>query len=266
MNTGPALDPEILAFYSDRYEEDTRLRRTAHGRLEMLRTRELLDRFLPAAPAHVVDVGGATGVHARWLADAGHTVDLIDPVPSHVARAGEIPGVRARAGDARALPFDDASADVVLLLGPLYHLTERRDRVLALREAARVARPGGLVVAAAISRYAGLLELAALGEVSAENEPSLRRALETGLHDPRSGFTTAYFHLPEELSGELVEAGLDAVTVYGVEGPSAPALDNLPLDQAEPMLGSAIRAARLLETDPAMICASPHFLAVGRVV
>ena len=122
------------------------------------------------------------------------------------------------------------------------------------------------MVAAAISRYAGLLELAALGEVSEESEPSLRRAVATGLHDPRSGFTTAYFHLPEELSGELVEAGLDAVTVYGVEGPSAPALDNLPLDQAEPMLGSAIRAARLLETDPAMICASPHFLAVGRVV
>lgn len=265
MSTGPALDPEILDFYSDRYEEDTRLQRTAHGRLELLRTRELLDRLLPAAPVRVVDVGGATGVHARWLAEAGHTVDLIDPVPSHVAQAGEIPGVRAQVGDARALPFDDASADVVLLLGPLYHLTERGDRVLALREAVRVARPGGVVVAAAISRYAGLLELAAVGEVSEESERSLRRALATGLHDPRSGFTTAYFHHPEELSGELGEAGLERVVVYGVEGPSAPALDNLPLDQAEPLLGSAIRAARLLETDPAMICASPHFLAVGHV-
>jgi SAM-dependent methyltransferase len=262
----PALDPAILDFYSDRYQEDARLHRTAHGRLELLRTRELLERFLPVAPARVVDVGGATGVHARWLVEAGHTVDLIDPVPSHVAQAGEIPGVRAQVGDARALPFDDASADVVLVLGPLYHLTEGPDRELALREAARVARPGGLVVAAAISRYAGLLELAALGEVSAENEPSLRRALETGLHDPRSSFTTAYFHHPEELAGELADAGLGEVTVFGVEGPSAPALDNLPLDQAEPLLGSAIRAARLLETDPAMICASPHFLAFGRVV
>ncbi len=170
----------------------------------------------------VVDVGGATGVHARWLAEAGHTVDLIDPVPSHVAQAGEIPGVRAQVGDARALPFDDASADVVLLLGPLYHLTERPDRVLALREAVRVARPGGLVVAAAISRYAGLLELAALGEVSEESEPSLRRALTTGLHDPRSGFTTAYFHHPEELSGELADAGLGGSWSTGSRVPAHP--------------------------------------------
>ena len=265
MSTGPELDPEILHFYSDRYEEDTRLQRTAHGRLELLRTRELLGRLLPVAPARVVDVGGATGVHARWLAEAGYEVDLLDPVPSHVVRAGEVPGVRAQVGDARALPFDDTSADAVLLLGPLYHLTERRDRVLALHEAVRVARPAGVVVAAAISRYAGLLELSAVGEVSEESERSLQRALATGLHDPSSGFTTAYFHHPEELADELAEAGLERVVVYGVEGPSAPALDNLPLDRAEPLLGSAIRAARLLETDPAMICASPHFLAVGHV-
>lgn len=265
MHTGPALDPEILDFYSDRYREERRLHATAHGRLELLRTRELLSRFLPAAPARIVDVGGATGVHAAWLADAGHQVDLIDPVPSHVARAAEIAGVRAQVGDARRLPFEESSADVVLVLGPLYHLVERGDRLLALREAARVARSGGVVAAAAISRYAGLLELAAVGEVSDETEPSLRQAVETGLNDPRSGFTTAYFHRPEELAAELVEVGLGDVAVFGVEGPSAPALDNLPLDEAERFLGSAARAARLVETDPALMAASPHFLAFGRV-
>ncbi|RXR22376.1 class I SAM-dependent methyltransferase [Oerskovia turbata] len=265
MSTGPALDPEILDFYTDRYREERRLHATAHGRLELLRTRELLDRFLPSPPGRVVDVGGATGVHAAWLAEVGFEVDLIDPVPSHVAQAGEVPGVRAQVGDARTLPFGDASADVVLLLGPLYHLTARADRLLALREAARVGRRGGVVAVAAISRYAGLLELAAVGEVSDVTEPSLRRAIETGVNDPRSGFTTAYFHRPDELAREMAEAGLAEVAVYGVEGPSAPALDNLPLDEAEPLLGSAIRAARLLEQDPALIAASPHFLAFGRV-
>jgi SAM-dependent methyltransferase len=47
---------------------------------------------------------------------------------------------------------------VTLLLGPLYHLPDRRDRVTALREAARVTAPGGLVAAATISRYAGLYD------------------------------------------------------------------------------------------------------------
>lgn len=63
----------------------------------------------------------------------------------------------------------------------------------------------------------------------------------------------------------MSEAGLVEVAVFGVEGPSTPALDNLPLDQAEPLLGSAVRAARLVESDPALIAASPHFLGFGRV-
>ena len=64
----------------------------------------------------------------------------------------------ATLGDARKLAFPDRSADAVLLLGPLYHLTERADRLAALREARRVLRPGGVVFAAAISRFASLLD------------------------------------------------------------------------------------------------------------
>ncbi|WP_316755694.1 methyltransferase domain-containing protein [Streptomyces herbicida] len=41
----------------------------------------MLRRLLPAAPAHVLDVGGGSGVHAQWLVRDGHTVELLDPVP-----------------------------------------------------------------------------------------------------------------------------------------------------------------------------------------
>ncbi|MEV0698474.1 class I SAM-dependent methyltransferase [Saccharopolyspora sp. NPDC050389] len=52
-----------------------------------------------------------------------------------IARAGgRAAELRFSVGDARDLPFDDDGADAVLLLGPLYHLVEREDRVLALRE------------------------------------------------------------------------------------------------------------------------------------
>jgi ubiquinone/menaquinone biosynthesis C-methylase UbiE len=108
----------------------------------------VLRRVLPAPPARVVDVGGGSGVHAEWLAADGHVVELVDPVPLHVEQASRVPGVTARHGDARDLPMPGASADAVLLLGPLYHLVEREDRVRALREAARVVRPGGVVAAA----------------------------------------------------------------------------------------------------------------------
>jgi SAM-dependent methyltransferase len=148
------LSPEILAYYRRGGEHD-RLSAGA-GRLEFLRTWDILTRALPAPPATVLDVGGATGAYAAPLARAGYAVTVVDPVPEHVAAAGALPGVAAVEGDARELPVADGGADAVLLLGPLYHLAARDDRVAAWREAARAARPGALVAGAVISRFASL--------------------------------------------------------------------------------------------------------------
>lgn len=257
-------EPDLHRFYTTRYVEDDRLRMSSHGRLEFARTRELLRRKLPAAPARVLDVGGGTGVHARWLADAGYEIHLVDVVPEHVEQAARIGRVSASVGDARRLEQPDDWADVVLVLGPLYHLVSSVDRLTALSEARRVARPGGLVAAAAISRYAGLLDFAALGNLDEQSEPLLRKAIETGQHDPRLGFTTAYLHTPDELAAEMRAAGLAATELFGVEGPTGPALDVHGLDRVEDLLPAAIACARVVERDPALIAASAHFLAFGR--
>jgi ubiquinone/menaquinone biosynthesis C-methylase UbiE len=150
--------PEILDYYSKGQEQQ---RLTASlGRLEWLRTWEILQRSMPPTPARLLDVGGGTGVYALPLASQGHRVHLVDPVPRHVARALELssksdaPLASAVVGDARALEVPDASFDVLLLLGPLYHLTDRNDRVKALAEARRALVPGGLLVSAYISRFA----------------------------------------------------------------------------------------------------------------
>jgi 2-polyprenyl-3-methyl-5-hydroxy-6-metoxy-1,4-benzoquinol methylase len=196
----------LRRFYAHDYAEDVRLTRSPHGRLEFARTVELLGRVLPAPPARVLDVGGGTGIHARWLAEAGYDVTLVDLMGEHVEQAAALEGVVARVGDARSLEAADGSFDVVLLLGPLYHLIEPPDRALALREAVRVARPGAVVAAAAIGRYAGLLDFGAHAGLDEATEPLVRATLETGRHDPRLGFTTAYLHRPEELHAELVAA------------------------------------------------------------
>jgi len=108
------------------------------GELEYLRTMAILARELPPPPAIVLDVGGGAGVYAVPLAAAGYEVHLVDPVPLHVEQADEAASkagtklASAKVGDARALTHEADSADSVLLLGPLYHLTERADRILAL--------------------------------------------------------------------------------------------------------------------------------------
>jgi 2-polyprenyl-3-methyl-5-hydroxy-6-metoxy-1,4-benzoquinol methylase len=171
----------------------------------------------------VLDVGGGPGNHANWLAEDGYEVKLIDMTPKLVQqarhRAGEPPASATTAGDARDLAEADESADAVLLLGPLYHLPARDDRMKALAEAHRVLRPGGLLAAAAISCYTLLLGLLRARKAEEGTLIALADVLANGRLLKSETFTTAYFHQPQELRGELLAAGLTEVEVLAVEGP-----------------------------------------------
>jgi len=98
------IDPDVIHHYEERYDEDTRLERDPSNRLELIRTRQLLDRYLPEPPAAIVDVGGGPGAYAVPLTEAGYDVELIDLVPRHIRLATER-GIRAQLGDARNLPI-----------------------------------------------------------------------------------------------------------------------------------------------------------------
>ncbi len=260
------MDSDIHLHYALGFERD----RLA-GSLEFVRTRELLARFLPPAPAVVVDVGGGTGAYALPLAAEGYDVRLLDLHPLHVEQARAAGLAEARLGDARELPWADGSADAALLLGPLYHLTERADRVTALREARRVLRPGGVLAAAAISRFASTLDGLARAQLL---EPGFERIV---VRDVRDGqhrnpepdahpewFTTAYLHAPEELGGELEAAGFAVEAVLAVEGVAA-FRDELQAWLAEPAQRELLlRAIRRVEAEPSLLGASSHLLAIGR--
>lgn len=267
------FDPVIRDYY-ERAPEETRLQQGPF-QLEEARTRELIQRFAPPPPGTVVDVGGAAGVYALWLAAAGYSVHLLDPVPRLVAEArqrsaaAEQPLASCRVGDARALELAGETADVVLLLGPLYHLPDPGDRARALREAARVLRPGGRLFAAAITRWASALDGLARDLLQDPRfAPIVEQDLRDGQHrnptDRLDYFTTAYFHRPEELADEVRAVGLALRGVYGVEGPGW----ILP-DVAERMAdarrrATLLRVARMLELEPAVRGSSAHLLAVAQ--
>ncbi|MEU6997840.1 class I SAM-dependent methyltransferase [Nonomuraea sp. NPDC046570] len=257
------VTPELMAYY-ERGGEATRLKE-GRGRLEFWRTQDILRRILPPAPARVLDAGGGAGVHAEWLAADGHDVELLDPVPRHVTEAARLDGVTARVGDARALPYRDGTFDAVLMLGPLYHLESRDDRVRALTEARRVARPGGLVAAAVITRYSAVHDVVYQGLDGSEAMEAARAAVETGsMTSTRSGFT-AHFHEPDEILGEFADAGLAVRRRYGIEGAFWLYGDvNERLDDPE-RRARLLDAARRLESEPSLLGVSGHLLAVAAV-
>ena len=259
------FDAAIRAYY-DEGNEATRLA-SGQGRLERERTKELIERSLGDDSLEILDVGGGPGAYASWLVEKGHRVRVIDPIPLHVEQARGA-GLEAEIGDARKLAQGDDSIDVVLLLGPLYHLQVQADRGAALSEAMRVLRPGGLLFAAGISRYAALLDLLITWDMVHEAgvlelvEQSLRTGTFGG---PRGSglFTTSYFHLPGELADEVSAAGFADVHVFHIEGPGFLVRDLDDRLDDPPRREALFDAIRLVEEDPRMT-ASAHLLAIGR--
>jgi ubiquinone/menaquinone biosynthesis C-methylase UbiE len=266
------MDPAIESHYGIGYER-ARLLPGGAPALEFVRSLELLDRLLPAPPARVLDVGGGPGTYAAPLARRGYRVHLVDAMPLHVEQAREVASSGPAAaftavlGDARDLPEPDGSQDAVLLFGPLYHLTQAQDRRQALAEARRVLRPGGRLMAVAISRFASLLEGVYQDRL---DDPQFRRIVDRDLSDGQhrnpdpvgrpEWFTTAYFHTPDGLAGEVERAGFTGTALYGVEGPCWP----LRQEWADPRRREQIlRAARAVETQPSVLGFSMHVIAAA---
>lgn len=262
MTEQDAIDTRIQTYYGEIFDEQVRLTtRSPQGPLEFARTQEIVRAHLPSG--RVLDIGGGAGVHAAALQRDGYEVELIDPVPRHVeqARAGR---VRARVGDARELPFPDASFDGVLLLGPLYHLTWRNHRMQALREAARVVRPGGFVFAAGLSRFIAL-GMATLGRQVPVPYPADWVALAAhGTPAPGMRFPAGHFHTAEELGEEVSAVGMHVLDVVGVEGPAGALLESLARADAD-LVEASMKVARAAASVPGVRDMSAHLIAVARV-
>jgi len=155
-----------------------------------------------------------------------------------------------------------------MIMGPLYHLPSATDRLTALREAHRVLAPAGIVVAAAISRYASALD----GLSRKVLDPAFLRIRDQDLIDGQhrnptdtlNYFTTAYFHRPEDLRGELARAGFAEVEVMGVEGVAWIFADFEARWADEALRQDILNVARALEAEPSMVGVSAHLLGIGR--
>lgn len=260
----------VRGYYEGAFDEGTRL---TDSSLEWVRSKELIGRVLPPRPGRVADIAGGTGPYAVWLAELGHQVDLLDLAPSHVVQSRERAAaagvvVTCVEGDARRLPWPDDSFDVVLVMGALYHLQERADRLACLREAHRVLKPGGALVAAYISRWASLVDGYRHGFVADDRFAGIIDAdLSSGRHENPFHhplwFTTAYFHTPAEIPEELTSAGFQSIQVLPVEGFTSASGVPDALNRERGM-ATVLNHLRLTETEPTLLGVSSHLISLAR--
>lgn len=263
---------EVFDFYENGAEIG-RLERGL-GIIEAARTKELISRFIKPGMT-VYDVGGGIGYYSDWLAAKGYTVSLYELAPSAVQYAKEHQTAHyyAAAADARALPVQEGSCDALLLMGPLYHLMDKEERLKALCEAYRVLRPGGLLIATGISKFSSAtwaLSVYRTANNFIDDEVymnMLRGELIKGEHHRPEKYPNfiaeAYFHTPGAFAAELSESGFNVSEMLAIEGIIWPTPDLNAKWEDPTSRERLLELLRITESEPSVLGYSPHFMAVA---
>lgn len=278
------IDKAVLAGY-DAGIERGRLR-TGIGLIEFERTKEILLEELPKAPAVIYDIGGAYGEYSWWLASLGYEAHLFDLSETNINMseelAAEYPHARlasAQVCDARDIPRPDKSADAILLMGPLYSVTEYEERLLAIRESFRLLKDGGVLFSAALTPYSVLVPRIATYHVDDTkkgtelDDPAVLAIIERALTDGcywnperkiANGLGSSHLHTAKALREELAAGGFASSTVHGVMGGAwlAPNLDALLEEKKTKSL--LMKTVRMLDAHEEIIGLSGHLLAVSK--
>ncbi len=242
--------------------------------LEGIRTKEIISRYLVKDNMNIIDIGGGAGYYSFWLQEMGHRVTLVDLTPKNIELAKQhslTTGIRLagmKAGDATALDFKDEEFDLVLLCGPLYHLTDKEERLKALSEAKRVLKPKGVLLTAVISRYASLLDGFNRDLITDDSfQKMLMADLETGIHlnetENFEYFTAAYFHTPSEIKSEIAESKLKFDQLIAIES-FGWCIDNMKTKSEDQHYMHKLRKIlNMVETNEDIMAVSPHIMAIA---
>ncbi|MBE5800899.1 MAG: class I SAM-dependent methyltransferase [Clostridiales bacterium] len=152
---------DYLQAYYETHDEDGRLL-SRKGQPEFLTTMRYIERYLKPG-MRILEIGAATGRYSHTLARKGYQVDALELLEHNIrifeqnTQPGEnITITQGNAIDLSAFPSE--TYDMTLLLGPMYHLFTREEQHMALSEALRVTKPGGLLFAAYCNNEATIID------------------------------------------------------------------------------------------------------------
>ncbi|MCK4259354.1 MAG: class I SAM-dependent methyltransferase [Halanaerobiales bacterium] len=192
--------------------------------IEFAITKKALDEYI-LPNSKILDNGSGPGRYSIYLAQKGYQVSLLDLSSKNVELASQkaeefkVSIEEFIHGNAMDLSrFDDETFDSVLVMGPLYHLTDEEDRKKVIAESLRVLKPGGKIFVSFISRYAPIIDsLGKFPEEIGESYLTFKKYLVDGINKEGSGFTVAYFAHPNEIEPFMKSFGLETLRIFGVE-------------------------------------------------
>lgn len=266
---------EIFEFYNAGAEKG-RLEKGL-GKIELYRTKEILKKYI-TRNKRIYDIGGGIGVYSSWLAEMNNEVHLLELAPSAVEYAINNQTANnsfiAEVCDARNIPRPAETADIILLMGPLYHLQNIVDRLQVLNEVKRVLKKDGLLFSVGISKFSSTTwALSTYGKSNnfLDDEifnKMINEELSSGIHIRPKEFpyfiAQAYFHTPLGLQQELETVGFQTIKKYGIEGIIwfTPYLNEKWEDKNS--RERLLNIIRCTENEEEIMGMSPHFMIVSK--
>lgn len=209
----------------ENYREEDRLTTNNARKIEFITTIKALNEVFPGN-AKILDCGAGTGIYSFYYAEKGYDVTALDITPRHIEiinqKLKNKPyNMKALLNDATDLSmFDDETFDIVLCMGPIYHLTDKSMREKCLSECIRVLKAGGLVAVSYINRFY-VFPYVATTDKRYLNMALAKTLIETGVikHDePNCFWTDSYYSIPEEVENGFKKFNLEIVDHLATDG------------------------------------------------
>ena len=256
---------KIEQWYDKEYDEWERLKR---HKIEFDITKRYFDEYITGENLEIFDIGGGPGRYSIYLAEKGHKVSLLDLSKRNIEVAKKKSAeknIKLEAyihGNALELGEYEQKYDVILLMGPLYHLIKESDRKKAIEGAMGLLKPNGIMVASFISNYAPIQDYLK-GVHPIESVDELLGYLEDGKHNGDKGFTTAYFTGYKEAKDLMSSFGLTEVVFAGIENILRSKEKEInELEESE--YKKWLEIGYQLSKDEKLIGTGEHFLYIGR--
>jgi len=243
------------------------------NRPEFLLTCRMLDRYIKPGDI-VLDIGGGPGRYSMYLARKGCAVTLFDLSAENTKFAAakateEGLSIQTIAGDAREVDkLAKEQYDHVLLMGPMYHLLEEKDRIQAVEAALRLLKPGGIIFVSFINMFGNMVyymkHLPNFTNDPNDNTLYLKNLI-AGKSYSGDTFTKAFFIDQREVLPFMAQFPLGKLHLFGQEGVTSPCEENI-MAQPQEVINLWLDLSEAVWEREEFLSYSQHLMYVGRKI